>query len=101
VYHWVSGDGKMLVAVQKRHPAKFFTLCTLNLTLFLILFLFATVVIDGFVLGYWRPAFLRLPDSMGWTLMKVHMLKSLPMGIISGFIVSLYSAVISFYLLMD
>ena len=41
-------------------------LYALNLFLYLILFLFDTLVIDGFVIGYWRPAFLRLPQR--WAL---------------------------------
>jgi hypothetical protein len=35
---------------------------------------------DGLMLGYWRPAFLQLPDAMGWTSIKEHMLKSIPVA---------------------
>ena len=70
----------------------------LNLSLYLILFLFDTIVIDGLVLGYWRPAFLKLPDAMGWDSMKVHIIKSLPVGAFFGLIISLVSAAISYNL---
>jgi len=86
---------------RKGIQLSFGALYTLNLTLYLILFLFDTIVIDGFVLGYWRPAFLQLSEAMGWTSMKEHMLKSIPVGIIIGFIIALFSTLISFYLLMS
>lgn len=86
---------------RKGIQLSFMAFYTLNLTLYLILFLFDTIVIDGFVLGYWRPAFLQLPEAMGWTSMKEHMLKSIPVGIIFGLIIALLSSLISFYLLMS
>lgn len=83
--------------VQRDFFLEFGTLLILNLVLFLILFLFDTLVIDGFVLGYWRPDFLHLPDAMGWESMKEHMLKSIPAGIAFGLVLSLLSSVITFY----
>ena len=44
----------------------------LNLGLYLLLFLFDTIVIDGFVIGSWHPAFLQLPEAMGADSMRVH-----------------------------
>ena len=86
--------------VQQDFNLDFGTLFTLNLVLFLILFLYDTLVIDGFMLGYWRPDFLHLPDSMGSESMKEHMLKSIPAGIAFGLILSLISSVITFYVFM-
>jgi hypothetical protein len=86
---------------RKGIQLSFGALYTLNLTLYLILFLFDTNVIDGFVLGYWRPAYLQLPEAMGWTSMKEHMLKSIPVGTFFGLIIALFSTLISFYLLMS
>ena len=72
----------------------------LNLALFLILFLYDTLVIDGLVIGYWRPAFLNLPEAMGKDSMRTHILKSIPVGVVFGLIISAISSVISFYTFM-
>jgi hypothetical protein len=52
----------------------------LNYCLYIILFLFDTIFIDGFVLGYWRPGFLRLSGRLGGESMHKHMIKSIPIG---------------------
>ena len=44
--------------VRQNLQPSFAALYMLNLLLYLILFLFDTIVIDGLVLGYWRPTFL-------------------------------------------
>jgi hypothetical protein len=44
---------------------RFMALFLLNFGLYFILFLFDTIVIDGLVLGVWRPGFLRLSDDIG------------------------------------
>ena len=72
-------------------------LYALNLFLYLILFLFDTLVIDGFVIGYWRPAFLRLPAAMGAESMQEHIKKSIPAGTLFGLIISLLCTAISYY----
>jgi hypothetical protein len=79
----------------------FGALYLLNLLLYLILFLFDTIVIDGLVLGYWRPAFLQLPEAMGWDSMKVHIIKSVPVGAFFGLLIALVSATISYYTMMS
>jgi len=79
----------------------FGALYLLNLLLYLILFLFDTIVIDGLVLGYWRPAFLQLPEAMGWDSMQVHIIKSVPVGSAFGLIIALVSTTISFYTMMS
>jgi len=86
---------------RKGIQPSFGALYALNLSLYLFLFLFDTIAIDGFVIGCWRPAFLQLPEAIGWTSMKEHMLKSIPVGIIFGFIIALFSTLILFYLLMS
>ena len=78
----------------------FGTLFLLNLVLYLILFAYDTIVVDGLVLGHWRPGFLRVPDAMGPDSMKEHMRKSLPVGTVFGILLSLVSTVISFYAIM-
>lgn len=83
--------------VQRGFMISFGMLFTLNLLLFLILFLYDTLVIDGFVLGYWRPDFLNLPEAMGLDSMKSHMLKSIPAGVAFGLILSLLSSAITLY----
>jgi len=74
-------------------------LYALNLGLYLILFLFDSLVIYGFVIGLWRPAFLQLPDAMGAESMREHIQKSIPVGILFGLIISLVCTVISYYML--
>lgn len=75
----------------------FGALYSLNLVLYLILFLFDTIVIDCMVLGYWRPAFLQLPEAMGWESMKVHIVKSIPVGCFFGLIIALVSTAITYF----
>lgn len=84
--------------VMQNYYLSFWALYLLNLVLYLILFLFDTIVIDGLVLGYWRPAFLQLPEAMGWDSMKQHIIKSLPVGAFFGLIVALVSTAISYYI---
>jgi hypothetical protein len=74
---------------QNRFTFNFWSLFAQNFSLYLILFLFDSLVIDGFVLGYWRPGFLRIPDAMGQESMREHILKSIPVGILFGLIISL------------
>jgi hypothetical protein len=72
----------------------------LNYSVYLILFLFDTFFIDGFVLAIWRPAFLKLPDEMGRESMKKHILISIPIGLLLGIILTLISTAISYFLWM-
>jgi hypothetical protein len=72
-------------------------LFVLNFALYLILLLYDTLVIDGLVLGLWRPAFLQLPDALGWESMKEHMLHSIPVGLAFGVILAGVSAILSFF----
>ena len=72
----------------------------LNFTLYLILFLFDTLVIDWLVLAYWRPGFLKLSDQMGRESMREHITRSIPMGTGFGLLISSLSTVISFFAFM-
>ena len=76
-----------------------FPLFLLNYGHYLTLFLFDTLVIDGLLLGVWRPQFLRLPKTMGGASMKEHILKSIPVGIASGIVLTALSTLLSFLLL--
>lgn len=70
----------------------------LNLALYLILFAFDTLFIDGFVLARWRPRFLNLSEQMGRASMREHMLKSIPVGLVAGLLLAGLSATLSFFL---
>ncbi|MGB3702103.1 MAG: hypothetical protein WA997_12615 [Anaerolineales bacterium] len=86
--------------IQKGFRLIFGGLYALNLVLYLILFLFDTIVINGLVLGYWRPGFLKLPEAMAWDSMKEHMLKSIPAGTIFGLIITLVCTVLTYYFII-
>jgi hypothetical protein len=76
----------------------FWGLYALNLALYLILFMFDTLVIDGLVIGQWRPGFIHLPDAMSAESMREHIKRSVPAGTLFGLVISLLCTVISFYL---
>jgi hypothetical protein len=76
-----------------------FSLFLLNFGHYLVLFLFDTVVIDGLVLGVWRPQFLHLPEAMRGASMREHILKSIPVGIAAGIALTALSTTISFLML--
>ena len=78
----------------------YWNLFLLNYGVYLILFLFDTFFIDGFVLTIWRPAFLQLPDEMGKESMKKHILVSIPIGLAIGAILTIISTTTSYFLWM-
>jgi hypothetical protein len=78
---------------------RFMALFLLNFGLYFILFLFDTIVIDGLVLGVWRPGFLRLSDDIGGESMKKHILISIPVGMAAGIILTAISSAISYFTL--
>lgn len=84
---------------RKHVSVGFGTLFVLNLTLYLILFVFDTVFIDGFVLGYWRPGFLHLSEDMGRESMKEHITRSIPVGILFGLLIAGLSTAISCFIM--
>jgi hypothetical protein len=67
----------------------------LNLAHYAILFLFDSLVIDAFVLGLWRPRFLRLPEATGRASMRRHILLSIPVGIAGGVLLAGASTAVS------
>jgi hypothetical protein len=75
--------------------ASFWTLFFLNYALYAILFSFDTFFIDAFVLGFWRPKFLKVPEEMGRESMKQHILKSIPVGLVVGVVLAGLSTWIS------
>ncbi len=81
--------------VDIRHMSLF----VLNFGHYFILFLFDTIVIDGLVLGVWRPGFLRLSDDIGGESMKKHILISIPVGMAAGIVLTAISSAISYFVL--
>jgi hypothetical protein len=77
----------------------FMALFVLNFGHYFILFLFDTIVIDGLVLGIWRPGFLRLSDEIGGESMKKHILISIPVGMAAGIVLTAISSAISYFML--
>lgn len=78
---------------------RFISLLLLNFGHYFILFLFDTIVIDGLVLGVWRPGFLRLSDAIGGESMKKHILISIPVGMAVGIVLTAISSAISYFML--
>jgi hypothetical protein len=84
---------------RNEYKLTFGALLLINFVLYILLFTFDTLVIDSYVLGYWRPAFLHLPEAMARESMNEHIRKSIPIGIASGVIISLVSTTISYLFL--
>ena len=82
----------------KTYQISFLSLYLLNFVHYLILFVYDTVFIDGFVLGVWRPDFLQIPEAMGGESMMRHMVQSLPIGLVAGVALSAFSTAISYSL---
>jgi hypothetical protein len=82
------------------YQLSFWILNALNLGLYLVLFLFDTLVIDGLVIGYWRPEFLNLPPAMGSESMREHIKKSIPVGMLFGLFITLICSGITYYLFL-
>jgi hypothetical protein len=76
-------------------PVNFWVLLALNYSLFLVLFLYDTLVIDYFVIGRWRPAILHLPDEMDAGSMTEHIRASLVVAPLIGLVLSLVSTLIT------
>ena len=83
---------------QGIHP-DFWALFLLNLGLILLLEIYDTLVIDWWVIGQWRPAFLNLPEAMNKEEMKTHIRRSFVLAPLFGLLIALASAVISVWLL--
>jgi hypothetical protein len=83
--------------VQNEISLRFGNLFLLNYGVYLILFLFDTLFIDGFVIAVWRPKFLNLPEAMGKESMKSHILVSIPVGLLIGAVLALISTTIAYF----
>lgn len=65
-------------------PVSFWPLFWTNFSLYSLLFLYDTLVIDYLVLMVWRPGFLRIPDSVTSQSMGKHIRVSIPIGLLFG-----------------
>lgn len=63
--------------ISKGVEITFWSLLLLNFALIAILVVYDSLVIDWFVIGFWRPAFLNLPDAMDKEQMNVHLKRTL------------------------
>jgi hypothetical protein len=79
----------------------FWPLFLINFGVYVILFAFDTLIIDGFVIAIWRPAFLQIPEAMGRESMKKHILISLPVGLLIGAFLSFINTSLSYLLWMN
>ncbi|MHA2304344.1 MAG: hypothetical protein ACXACU_03045 [Candidatus Hodarchaeales archaeon] len=78
----------------------FITLFVMNYLLYLVLFLYDTLIVDLLVLGIWQPSFLKLPNPQDDnSSIKTHILISIPIGMILGGIITLISTFISYHYL--
>jgi hypothetical protein len=78
--------------VRNGYEPKFWPLFGLNLALIMILIVYDTLVIDWWVIGHWRPAFLQLPDTMDKEQMKEHILRSFYVAPLFGLLLAALSA---------
>jgi hypothetical protein len=76
-------------------PVSFWVLLAVNYALFLVLFLYDTLVIDYFVIGRWRPAILHLPDEMDAGSMAEHIRASMVVAPLIGLVLSLVSTLVT------
>lgn len=64
----------------------------LNLSLIIILIIYDSVVIDWWVIGRWRPAFLQLPDAMDKEEMAEHIRRTFVAGPLFALLLAVLSA---------
>jgi hypothetical protein len=73
----------------------FWSLFGLNLAMIMLLIVYDTLVIDWWVIGRWRPAFLQLPDTMDRNQMKEHIRRSFVVAPLFALLLAALSAGIS------
>lgn len=83
--------------IRKGFTMGFTSLFLLNFALMLTLIAYDTFVIDWFVIGFWRPSFLRLPDAMDKTQMKEHMRRSFLVAPLLGAAIALVATLVSYF----
>lgn len=84
-----------LSLVRNGIDLKFWPLFGLNLALIMILIIYDTLVIDWWVIGFWRPAFLQLPETMDKGQMKEHIRRSFVVAPLFGLLLAALSAAVS------
>ena len=77
-------------------PVSFLELWAWNYGLFLLIFLYDTIVVDYFVILIWRPGFLQLPDEMNRQSMMKHIKISLFKAPVIVAVISLVATVIAY-----
>jgi hypothetical protein len=87
--------------VQQGIFLKYWSLFLLNYGVYLILFLFDTFFIDGFMLAIWRPDFLELPDELNVDSMKKHIRISIPVGLRMGILLTFISTTTTYVLWLN
>jgi len=83
--------------VCKNITLNFLPLYLLNYGLFSILFIYDSLVIDGYVISVWRPPILNIPDAMGIETMKKHILVSIPLGLFLGAVLTFIATSLSYF----
>jgi hypothetical protein len=81
-----------LSLISKGVEVTFWSLFLLNFALIGILVIFDSLVIDWWVIGFWRPAFLNLPNAMDKEQMKVHLKRTMLVAPIISLIIAFFSA---------
>ena len=77
---------------------KFWSLFCINLALIIILIMYDTLVIDWWVIGFWRPAFLKLPEKMDREQMKEHIRRTFIVAPLYAVLLAALSAGITTFL---
>ena len=85
---------------DKNSTASYWSIFIINYMLFAVLFTYDTLVIDYIVLSLWKPKFLKIPSTLNKDSMRKHILFSIPIGFLIGFILTLSSVSIFYYLLL-
>jgi hypothetical protein len=78
--------------ISRGFEITFLSVFLLNLALILILVVYDTLVIDWWVIGFWRPRFLNLPETMNKEQMKVHIKRTFVVAPIISLVIALLSA---------
>ncbi|MBN2044950.1 MAG: hypothetical protein JW757_08030 [Anaerolineales bacterium] len=87
-----------LSLVRRGMALTYWPLFGLNLALILILIVYDTLVIDWWVIGHWRPAFLQLPAAMDKDQMKEHIRRSFVVAPLFGLLLAALSAGVTIWL---
>ena len=92
-----SSDSTINSLESYRDNADFIGIFVLNYALYLLLFLYDTLIIDIVILVKWHPDFLHLPDEEVFTSVNYH-LKTLIPGSILGLAVTAISVFLTVFI---